>query len=370
VTIYIVRRVFSGLLLVFALTWLAFALFWLVPAEPWRAIVFDPHPTQAEIKAADHKLGVDRPVVVQYGKFVWRIVRHFDFGKTYTGADVRASIEHALPITWSIVGGGAVLLFLLAVPLGTLSALRANTGLDRAILMASIAGVALHPFIIGVGLKTLFASKLHWLPSYYYCPLRGSTPMTTCAPGEAYSGYAFCAYHPCGGAGGWASHLALPWLTFAIIFLPLYMRMVRSAVIDVLEHQYVLTARAKGAGLIRLLRSHVLRNALMQPLTMIGMEIGLALTVSIYIETMFSLHGAGMLAIGSLGFSSGVTTISSTGIPGVSGGSSGGSFDLSTVAAVSFMIALTVIVLNLLVDLAYAYLDPRVRLGRPDAATA
>jgi len=281
-----------------------------------------------------------------------------------------SSIAKALPITWSIVGGGAVLLFLLAVPLGTLSALRANTGLDRAILMLSIGGVALHPFIIGVGLKTVFVSKLHWLPSWYYCPLRGSAPITGCAPGDAASGYTFCTYHPCGGVASWASHLALPWLTFALIFLPLYMRMVRSAVIDVLGQLYILAARAKGSGTIRLLRVHVLRNALMQPLTMIGMEIGLALTVSIYIESMFSLHGAGTLAIGSLGFSSGVSGVNGSGMPTVAGGSSGGSFDLSTVAAVAFMIAVTVIVLNLLVDLAYAYLDPRIRIGKLEAVTA
>ena len=146
---------------------------------------------------------------------------------------------------------------------------------------------------------------------------------------------------------------------FALIFLPLYMRMIRSAVIDVLEQQYVLTARAKGIGLIRLLRSHVLRNALMQPLTMIGMEIGIALTVSIYIETMFILPGAGTKAIGSLGFGTGVAIEGG----GVTGGAGGGAFDLPTVAGIAFMIALTVVVLNLIVDLAYAYLDPRVRLA-------
>jgi peptide/nickel transport system permease protein len=366
---YIIRRVFSGLVLVFALTLLAFSLFWLIPNDPWRAILNDPtrHYTAAEKAAANHKLGVDRPVVVQYGKFVWRIVRHFDFGTTYYGNPVKPGIERALPVTWSIVGGGAVLLFLLAVPLGTLSALRANTSLDRAILLVSIGGVALHPFIIGAGLKTLFASKLHWLPGFYYCPLRGSTQVTGCAPGDAASGYSFCTYHPCGGVGGWALHLALPWLTFAVIFLPLYMRMVRTAVIDVLDKQYVLTARAKGSGPIRLLRVHVLRNALMQPLTMIGMEIGLALTVSIYIETMFSLHGAGTLAIGSLGFGTGYGG-GDTG--GLAGGSGGGGFDLATVAGITFVIALTVIVLNLIVDLAYAYLDPRIRLGGTAEASA
>ena len=358
---YIVKRVFSGLLIVFALTWVTFALFWLLPAEPWRAVLFDPAPTKEQIKEANHKLGVDRPVVVQYGKFVWRLVRHGNFGKDYYGADVNESLKRTLPITWSIVFGGAILLFLLAVPLATISALRANTALDRAILMVSIAGVALHPFIIGVGLRSLFAHRLHWVPSWYYCPLHGTAQLPGYDPGD------FTATTtPCGGLGGWASHLALPWATFAIIFLPLYVRMLRGSIVEVLDQRYVMTARAKGVGMFRLLHTHVLRNALMQPLTMIGMEIGLALTVSIYIETMFLLNGAGQLAIGTLGYGSGVAT----GGFGSIAGSPGGAFNLPVLAGVMFMIALTVIVLNLIVDLTYAYLDPRVRLGGPSAEAA
>ncbi len=350
---YLVRRVFSGLVIVFALTWVTFALFWLLPAEPWRAIVYDANPTPAQIKAANHQLGVDRPVVVQYGKYVWRIVRHGSFGKDWYGGDVNASLKRTLPITWAIVGGGAVLLFLLAVPLATISALRANTGLDRAILMFSIAGVALHPFIIGIGLRAFFAHRLHWLPSFYYCPLRGSVQLPTASPGDV--NYT---YTTCGGSRDWASHLALPWVTFAVIFLPLYMRMLRGSIVEVLEQPYVLTARAKGVGVIRLLRTHVLRNAMLQPLTMIGMEIGLALTVAIYIETMFLLNGAGHLAIGTLGYGSGIAV----GEGRIVGGSGGG-FNLPILAGVMFMIAFTVIVLNLIVDLTYAYLDPRIRLG-------
>ena len=100
---YIVGRLLSGLLIVFALTLVTFSLFWLLPAEPWRAIVFDPNPTQAQIKAANHKLGVDRPVVVQYGKYVWGIVRHGSFGRDWYGANVTQSLERTLPVTWAIV---------------------------------------------------------------------------------------------------------------------------------------------------------------------------------------------------------------------------------------------------------------------------
>jgi peptide/nickel transport system permease protein len=359
---YIVRRILSGLLIVFALTWIAFALFWLLPAEPWRAVLNDPTRsyTKAEIAAANHKLGVDRPVVVQYGRYVWRLVRHGDFGRTYNGFPVGPSLMRALPVTWSIVLGGAVLLFLIALPLATLSALHANTALDRAILAFSIVGVALHPFILGAGLRWVFGTKLHWVQGYYYCPLRGAIPVTT-APADVPDPWNYPTT-TCGGFVGWSSHLLLPWITFALIFLPLYVRMLRAAMIDVLGAQYVMTARAKGVGPIRLLRTHVLRNALLQPLTMIGMEIGLALTVSIYIEVMYSFSGAGRLAIGSLGYGSGIAT------GGFVGG--GGAFDLPTLAGLIFLIALTVIVLNLIIDLTYAYLDPRVRLsGKEGMAT-
>src|SRR5215211_955272 len=123
---YLLRRLLSGLVMVFALLLVTFALFWLIPQEPWRAILSDPtaHPTQAEKDAAEHQLGVDRPVLVQFGKYVWRIFRHGDFGHSFYGfgAPVSTSLKSALPVTWAIVLGGAILLFLLAVPLGTLSA--------------------------------------------------------------------------------------------------------------------------------------------------------------------------------------------------------------------------------------------------------
>jgi peptide/nickel transport system permease protein len=359
---YIVRRVLSGIVIVFALTWITFALFWLLPAEPWRALVADPNPTKAQIAEANHKLGVDRPVVVQYGKYVWGIVRHGSFGRDYySDQPVTTAVKKALPVTWAIVFGGVILLFLIALPLATISALRANTAVDRIILTATIAGVALHPFIIGVGLRGLFAHRLGWLPAYYYCPLRGTTELTEISPGVIdYN------TETCGGIADWSSHLALPWVTFAVIFLPLYVRMLRGAIIEVLGATYVRTAQAKGAGTLRVLRSHVFRNSMLQPLTMIGMEIGIALTVAIYIETIFTLHGAGQLAIGSLGFASGTAT----GGDVVTGGSIGGAFNLPVLAGVMFMIALTVIVLNLIVDVTYAFLDPRIRLSGPSAEAA
>jgi peptide/nickel transport system permease protein len=168
---------------------------------------------------------------------------------------LRPALKRTLPVTWSIVLGGVILLFVIALPLATISALRANTAVDRIILTATIAGVALHPFIIGIGLRGLFANRLGWLPAYHYCPLRGTTVLTEISPGVAdYNA------STCGGLGGWSSHLALPWMTFAVIFVPLYVRMLRGAMVEVLEAPYILTAHAKGAGTLRVLRSHVFRT--------------------------------------------------------------------------------------------------------------
>ena len=353
---YIVRRIFSGLLIVFALTWVTFALFWLLPAEPWRAVLSDPAPTAEQMKEANHTLGVDRPVVVQYGKFVWRIVRHGSFGRDYYGENVNASLKKTLPITWSIVFGGAVLLFLLAVPLATLSALRANTALDRAILLVCIAGVALHPFIIGIGLRGLFANRLRLAArrttTARYTGTRRSrrldptslTESTTILRRPARLGVA-----PGAPVVHVRDHLPAAVRAHAA---RVDRRGARAAVRDDRARQ--------GSRYVRRLPGHTCcRNAMLQPLTMIGMEIGLALTVAIYIETMFSLHGAGQLAIGTLGYGTGDRDRRRR----TSREAGGGAFNLPVLAGVMFMIALTVIVLNLIVDLTYAYLDPRIRLS-------
>ena len=159
---YIVRRLLSGLVIVFALTWMTFALFWLLPAEPWRAVVTDPVPTQgARSRRRTTSSASTGRSYVQYGKFVWGIVRHGSFGRDYYANEpVTTFLKQALPVTWSIVFGGVILLFVLALPLATVSALWANTALDRIILTVTIAGVALHPFIIGIGLRGLFAHRL------------------------------------------------------------------------------------------------------------------------------------------------------------------------------------------------------------------
>ena len=361
---YILRRLFSGLVIVFALTWITFALFWLLPAEPWRAVVTDPVPTKAEIAAANHKLGVDRPVFVQYGKFVWGIVRHGSFGRDYyQNEPVTTFLKQALPVTWSIVLGGVILLFVLALPLATVSALWANTALDRIILTLTIAGVALHPFIIGIGLRGLFANRLHWLPAYYYCPLRGETQLSTLDPGNfTYK------YTTCGGPGGWASHLALP-------------------VADVRGHLPAALCpdaprrarRGDGLGVHPDGACEGRRAAARPPRPRLPERDAPAADDDRdgdrHRADGFDLHrddvhaprrGRARDRLARLRIRDGVGRQPAR----WSAAAVGGAFNLPVLAGVVFMIALTVIVLNIIVDVTYAMLDPRIRLsGRSVEAT-
>ena len=345
---YVVRRLLSGVVLVFAITLVTFAVFRLIPQVPACIIVpCGPHTTtnDAQIRAANHKIGADQPVVVQYGKFVWGIVRHGTFGGSWGGASIDAQLRSALPPTISILVGGVVVLTLLTIPLAVLSALRAQQAIDRAVLTFALFGIALHPFVIGLGLRKPFAEHLHLVPYGGYCHL---VPVHR-PPLPANVAPQFLPPPPCGGPAAWAHHLILPWLTFAIFFLPLYTRMIRTRLLETIDEQYIVTARAKGASEVRVVLRHVLRPALLPLVTMIGMDLGAALTAAIYIETIYGFFGLGSLMLQTL------SNVS-------------GTFDLPVIGAIFFVVAVTIVLLNLVVDLIYTWLDPRIRLVRPATA--
>jgi peptide/nickel transport system permease protein len=339
---YVVRRLLSGLVMLFAITLITFAIFRLIPLPPGCLLVPcgpNTFTNDAQIRAAEHRLGADRPVPVQYAKFLWRIVRHGSFGSSWSGGSIDESLRGALPVTASILLGGVVFLLLLAIPLGALSALRSQTLVDRAVLALALCGVALHPFIVGLGLTKLFTQYLHLTPYGGYChflkpkpePLPTKIPIGGIPP-------------PCGGPLTWAHHLILPWLTFALLFLPLYTRMIRARFLETLGTQYVMAARGRGVSEVRLVRSHALRPALVPLVTMIGLDLGTALMACIYVETIYGLGGIGSLMLSAL-----------------SGHAA--TFDLPLIAALFFVIAAFAILVTFLVDLAYAWLDPRVRVA-------
>src|SRR5581483_7014306 len=240
--------------------------------------------TPETIAKAKHYLGLDRPIYVQYGHFVGRLVLHGNLGHSwYNRESVNKIILEAAPVTASLVIGGAIFWMLIAIPVGVLSALRPRSLLDRGAMTFVLIGISAHPLWIGL------------LLAYFVGYKAGLTPIT---------GYADFFSPPPGQAGGpvqWAYHLILPWITFMILFTALYVRMIRANVIETLNEDYVRTARAKGASETKVMRSHVLRNAMLPIVTMLGMDVGLSLGGALFTETIFSLPGLGRTSIQALG---------------------------------------------------------------------
>ena len=329
----LLRRIGAALFTLWAMITLTFVLFWAIPSEP-EAFVYPyaQHLSEYQIKHADHLLGLDRPKLEQYGDYFWHVVR-FDFGGQWSGALVNADqkiveqpirpvLTGALAVTMSIVLGGAILVLLLAIPLGAIAGRYAGTWLDRTISLVALIAICTHPMVIGLILRTAFGDRLHWAPPSGYCNLIPSKDAV------------------CSGPDQWASHLVLPWITFALLFLALYIRMVRSSVIDTLHEDFVRTARAKGVGEARVLRRHVVPHASLRVLTMVGMEVGTAIGVCVYIEAAFGFFGLGRMAINNF--------IGSAAL------------DLPQILAVVTTITFVVVVGNVIVDTLYAFLDPRV----------
>jgi peptide/nickel transport system permease protein len=339
---YVARRVAVAVCLLFALSLITFLLESRIPANPAGFVLDLEHASPEQIAKVDHDLGVDRPIWVQYGKYLVRVL-HGDFGLSWsgirfsytgdaTGIPVAPLVRDATWVTASVVGGGFALLLLVAVPLGSLLALRPRGVLDRLALAFSLAAVSTHPLVVGLLLQLFAGNRWHLAPPSGYCPLLGSDPDTGC-----------------GGPLDWASHLALPWLTFALFFVALYLRMTRARMLEVLDEQYVRTARAKGASELRVVRGHALRNAISPIVTMAGMDLGMAIGISLYVETVFGLPGLGRLTLAALRGSAG--------------------YDLPVIVAVVLVSAVAIIGLNLVVDLVLYALDPRIaRSGRPQSA--
>jgi peptide/nickel transport system permease protein len=309
------------MVLFIAVTIVTFVIFFVIPANP-AALIAGKAPRPIDIQRAAHFIGTDRPVYVQYAKFFWRLVGHQSLGRSFaTRQDVNSIVGRAAPVTASLVLGGAIVWMLIALPLGILSALRPRSLLDRIAMVFVLIGISAHPVWLGLIFAYVFGFKLGWTPITGYCN----------------------AIHPvgsCGGPAQWAYHLVLPWFTFAILFAALYVRMIRANVMETLNEDYVRTARAKGAPEWKVMRSHVLRNALLPVVTMLGMDISLALGGAVFTESVYGLPGLGRTLLQSLD-----------------------AFDLPTTLGIVVFATISIIIINLCVDLIYAVVDPRIRLA-------
>ena len=321
---YLVRRVLWAGVLFLAITAVTYILFFVLPVQRQQTV------RRTEFAATDVRqdLNIHGPVYSEYAKFLSRTI-HGDLGRSFVNREsVTQIIGDAAPITVWLVFGGAFIWLLVAIPVGILSALRPRSLLDRITMTGVLIGISAHPLWIGLMLSYVFGYRLHATPIGGYCDL----------------------VHPatgCGGPAQWAYHMILPWITFTILFAALYVRMIRANVLETLDADYVQTARAKGASAWRVLRSHVLRNALMPIVTMLGMDIGVAFGGAVFVETIFGLPGLGQTAVVSLRRQ-----------------------DLPTIMGIVVWSTLAILAFNLVVDLLYAAIDPRVRVVTPSEHSA
>jgi peptide/nickel transport system permease protein len=328
---YLIRRLLWAGVLFISVTIVSYIIFFLVPAEPAR-LMAGPQAPPDQVARIRKQMGLDDPVYVQYGRFLGGMMPvSFDggphlkapsLGRSYaTRQPVTEIIKDAAPVTASLVFGGAILWMLIAVPVGILSALRPRSLLDRSAMVFVLIGISAHPVWIGLILIYFVGYKAGLTPLGGYCDM--INPSTDC-----------------GGPIEWAHSLILPWITFAILFAALYVRMIRANVLEAMNEDYVRTARAKGAPEWLVMRSHVLRNAMLPVVTMLGMDIGVALGGAIFTEAVFGLPGLGRSALQALE-----------------------GFDLPAVMGIVVFATICVIVFNLFVDLLYAVIDPRIRLS-------
>src|SRR4051794_18940992 len=300
----------------------AYIIFFIIPANPAQ-LACGQRASPECIRNASQNLGLDRPVYEQYGRFLERLVVHRDLGTSYINRQsVNETVMNAAPVTASLVFGGAVLWMLIALPIGILSALRPRSLLDRTSMVFVLIGISAHPVWIGLILAYVIGFKLGWTPIAGYCNLIPGSSIGTCS-----------------GPAQWAYHLILPWMTFMFLFAALYVRLIRANVMETMSEDYVRTARAKGAGSSRVLFQHVLRNSMLPVVTILGMDIGLALGGAVFTETVFQLRGLGSELIQSATRD-----------------------DLPVIVGIVMFACIAVIVFNFIVDVSYAWLDPRIRL--------
>jgi peptide/nickel transport system permease protein len=317
---YLIRRLLWAIVLFIAVTLVTYVIFFVTPADPAR-LAAGQGATPEDVERVADRLHLNDPLYEQYGRFLWELVGHQSLGTSFVNREeVNDIVMRAAPVTASLVFGGAIMWLMLSLPIGIISALKPRSLIDRAGMVFVLIGISAHPVWIGLILAYFIGFKLGW------------TPIT---------GYAdfFNPSTEDGGPVQWAYHMILPWTTFMILFAALYVRLIRANVMETMNEDYVRTARAKGAPEQQVLRSHILRNSLLPVVTILGMDIGLALGGAIFTESIYSLPGLGRQVLVSYE-----------------------NFDLPVIQGIVVFSTLCIIIFNLIVDLLYAWIDPRIRL--------
>jgi len=309
---YIQRRLLLTIPVLLGVSFLSFSIIHLIPGDPARILLGDMGGGAASGGTSQQaylnlrkELGLDKPFLVQYFNYDVKAL-HGDFGKSYqTNRTVRSSIENALPYTLQLTVAGLSVAIFLGMVLGIIAALHRNTWIDSATMAFSMIGLAMPSFWLGFILIEIFAFRFGWFPA------TGSTGIRT---------------------------LILPAATLGLVAAGVVARLVRSTMLEVLQQEFVVTARSKGLPERTVILRHALRNALIPVITIIGLQFGSLLSGAVIIETVFARQGLGRLAVDSvLGR------------------------DYPVIQGTILVAATGYVLVNLLVDLSYAWFDPRIK---------
>jgi peptide/nickel transport system permease protein len=315
---YIIRRLLWTVVLLLIVSAVTFIIFYIFPSADPAVLRAGRSPNPALIAHIRHTLGLDQPIYVQYWRYIKGVVLHFNFGYSYQYSQpVRQMILQRLPATISLTVGAVIVWLLIGLPIGILSAVKSRSAVDRMAMGGALVFISAPVYWLGLVALYLFARDIGVVHIF---PGSGTyTPLTT-------------------NPAKWFTSLLLPWIVLAASFAAFYSRLLRSTLIETMSEDYIRTARAKGLSERRVILRHGVRSAITPIVTVLGLDIGLLLGGAILTEIVFNIPGVGRLAYDGI--------INA---------------DLPIIEGTVLFGAFFIVIANLVVDIVYALLDPRVR---------
>lgn len=315
---YIIRRLLWVIVLLFLVSLMTFVVFYLLPSADPAVLRAGRQPSPALVAQIRHNLGLDKPWYTQYYRYMKSLVLHFNFGYSYqSNESVRTEIFSRLPATISLTVGAAVIWLVLGIGVGTISAVRRRSKFDRAAMGTALVAISAPVYWLGLLSLFLFASDIGKFPLF---PGAGSYVPLTQNPEK------------------WFTSLIMPWFVLAASFAAIYARLLRANLIETMSEDYIRTARAKGLPERRVILHHGIRAAITPIVTAAGLDVGVLLGGAILTETVFNIPGIGRLAYDSI----------------LAG-------DLPMIQGTVLLGAFFIVIANLVVDILYSFIDPRVR---------
>jgi peptide/nickel transport system permease protein len=317
-TTYIIRRLLWVIVLLFLVSAITFVIFFALPSTDPAQLRAGRQPNPALVEAIRHNLKLDKPIYVQYWLYMKQLVLHFDFGYSYqNNIPVKQQIFDRLPATISLALGAAVVWLVIGITVGTISAIKRRSVFDRVAMGGALVGISAPVYWLGLLSLFLFSNDIGKIPIF---PGSGSYVPLSQDPSK------------------WFTSLIMPWFVLAASFAAFYARLLRSNLIEVMGEDYIRTARAKGLRERRVVLRHGIRSAITPIVTAAGLDIGILLGGAILTESVFNIPGIGRLAYESIQNS-----------------------DLPMIQGTVLLGAFFIVTMNLVVDVAYAFIDPRVR---------